>query len=218
MAFLGFVQTGAKLERQRAARVLRDVQVIDQALGDAHLSTLAETALHLAAEILERAGSPAESGACDPTPLSDTERTAFAGFGVDTTKPMTTEALLRTEPAVRGMSRHALMVAGAVPIANAAQRLGVDPSRLRQRIKEGTLLAVRRPHGRGWLIPAFQLTENGEIPHLARVLAVAQRHLSPLSVACAFEMPDEELDDMSPRDWLISGGDPAPVERLVAGI
>jgi len=214
MEILGLVRTGTTLRRQRAARVRRDVRVIDQALGDAHLSTLAETALHLAAEILERAGVRGDN----PGSLSDDERTAFARFGIDTTKPMSTEALLRTEPAVRGMSQHALMVANAVPIAGAAQRLGVDPSRLRQRIKEGTLLAVRRPQGRGWLIPAFQLTDDGEIPHLARVLAVAQRHLSPLSVACAFEIPDEELDDMSPRDWLISGGDPAPVERIVAGL
>ena len=128
------------------------------------------------------------------------------------------ETRLKTEPAIRGMRRHAQMVATAVPIASAAQRLGVDPSRLRQRIGEGTLLATRRPHGRGWLIPAFQLTEDGELPHLARVLAAAQRHLSPLSVAGAFELPNDEVDDMSPRDWLISGGDPAPVERIVAGL
>lgn len=214
MEILGLAQTGTPLGRQRAARVRRDVRVIDQALGDAQLSTLAETALHLAAEILERAGSRDD----DPAPLGDDERAAFARFDIDTSRPMSTEALLRTRPAVRGMSRHALMVASAVPIASAAQRMGVDPSRLRQRIKEGTLLAVRRPRGRGWLIPAFQLTEDGEVPHLARVLAAAQRHLSPLTVACAFEIPDEELDDMSPRDWLVSGGDPAPVERIVAGL
>jgi hypothetical protein len=213
MAILGLTQTGTTLGRQRAARVRRDARVIDQALGNAQLSTLAETALHLAAEIIEQAGSRDD----DPVPLSDEERAAFARFGIDTSKAMPREAMLQTEPVVRGMRRHAQMVATAVPIASAARRLGVDPSRLRQRIREGTLLAVRRPQGRGWLIPAFQLTEGGEIPHLARVLAAAQRHLSPLSVARAFELPHEELDDLSPRDWLISGGDPAPVERIIAG-
>lgn len=213
MEILGSPKTGTKLGRQRAARVRQDARVINQALGDAQLSTLAETALHLAVEIIEQAGSQDD----DPAPLSAEERAAFARFGIDTSKAMSREAMLQTEPVVRGMRRHAQMVATAVPIASAARRLGVDPSRLRQRIGEGTLLAVRRPQGRGWLIPAFQLTQNGEIPHLARVLAAAQRHLSPLSVARAFELPHEELDDLSPRDWLISGGDPAPVERIIAG-
>lgn len=214
MDILGLTHADKALGRQRADRVRRYVRRIDRALGDAQQAALAETALHMAAEILERATSHDDH----QPPLSDDERAAFARFGVDTSKPMSTEALLEAEPVVRGMGRHASMVATAVPIASAAQRLGVDPSRLRQRIREGTLLAVRRPQGHGWLIPAFQLTPTGEVPHLARVLAAAQRHLSPLSVARAFELPDEELDGVTPRDWLLSGGDPAPVERIVAGL
>ena len=214
MEILGLTQAGAALGRQRATRVRRDVQIIGRALGDANLSGLAEIALHLAAEILDQAGSRKN----DQTPLSEEERTAFARFGVAVGKPMSPEAMLRSGPVLGGMSRQAAMVATAVPIAAAAQRLAVDPSRLRQRIAEGTLLGIRRPQARGWLIPAFQLTDDGEVPHLARVLAVAQRHLSPLSVACAFEAPDEDLDGMSPREWLISGGDPAPVERIIAGL
>ena len=210
MAQLGFTQA---LGRQRAARLRRDVQVIDRALGDAELSSLAETALHLAAEILERAG-----GAEAPAPLSPDETDTLARFGIDTSDPMPAEALLRSRPAIQGMGLHAELIASAVPIAEAAARLGVDPSRLRQRIREGTLLALRRPHGRGWLIPAFQLTPECELPHLAALLGAAQRHLSVLAAARAFTLPDDDLGGVSPRDWLISGGDPAPVERIVAGL
>ena len=77
MQILGSIQTGTSLGRQRAARVRRDVQLIDQALGDAQLSTLAETELHLAAEIIEREGSRDD----DPTPLSDEERKHLFGQG-----------------------------------------------------------------------------------------------------------------------------------------
>jgi hypothetical protein len=201
MAQLGFTQA---LGRQRAARLRRDVQVIDRALGDAQLSSLAETALHLAAEILERAG-----GAEAPAPLSPDETDTLARFGIDTSDPMPAEALLRSRPAIQGMGLHAELIASAVPIAEAAARLGVDPSRLRQRIREGTLLALRRPHGRG---------PDGELPHLAALLGAAQRHLSVLASARAFTLPDDDLGGVSPRDWLISGGDPAPVERIVAGL
>jgi len=55
MPILMLTQAEIALGRQRAARVSKDVRVIDRALSDAQHSALAETALHLAAEIVERA-------------------------------------------------------------------------------------------------------------------------------------------------------------------
>ncbi len=78
--------------------------------------------------------------------------------------------------------------------------------------------STRRPHGHGWLIPAFQLSERGELPHLAQVPSAAQRHLSALSLAQVFTLPNDELGGTTPRDWLLSGGDTLAVERTVAGL
>ena len=102
--------------------------------------------------------------------------------------------------------------------AEAARRIGVSDARLRQRIAAGTMMAIHRPHGRGWLIPAFQLEAEGEIPHLGRVLLAAGRPVSAQAMDRFFRIPREDLSGASPRDWLIAGHDPSIVERIVAGL
>ncbi len=214
MTILALTSAGSALGRQRAARVGEDIRVIDRALGDAQHSVLAETALHLAAEIVERAATRDVEAAS----IGERDRETLAEFGIDTSRPASTEDLMRSPTAIRGTGHHARIVAEAIPLADAAQRFGVDPSRLRQRIKEGTLIAVRRPRGKGWLVPRFQVTESGELPHLAEILGAARRHLPAATVARVFELPNDEIDGASPCDWLAAGGDPAPIARIIAGL
>ncbi|WP_226783257.1 hypothetical protein [Oceaniglobus trochenteri] len=192
----------------------QDVSVIEEALEDGNRGALAEAAMHLAAQIIERANEYRDK---KPS-LDEKGQATLARFGVDTSDPLNKAGFLRADPVIEGMTRRALMISSAVPSAEAAARLGVSASRLRQRIKEGTLLAIRQSRGHGWLIPAFQLTEDGELPHLSRVLSAATRSLSPEAVEQAFALPNEDLEGMSPRDWLLSGGDPASVQILVAGL
>ena len=98
-----------------------------------------------------------------------------------------------------------------------ARRLGVDQSRVRQRIARHTLIAIK---GAGWRLPLFQLDDAGQ--HLIPGLAAVGPRLAgvhPVTVSRWFTLPhsdlvDEEDTQVSPRAWLLSGGNPAQVAAL----
>ena len=96
--------------------------------------------------------------------------------------------------------------------------MGLSVLHLRKRIAAGSLMAVCGPSGRDWLVPDFQLTETGEVPHLGHVLLAAGRQLSALSMDRLFRIPRDDLGGASPRDWLIAGQDPAIVEGILGGL
>lgn len=208
MQFLSF--TPPDDGRNEATR--RDVSTIDAALADARRRPMAEAALALVADLL------AHEPERQPEPLSGADRATLARLGITAEVAMPDADFYGSEPVRAGLAQRARMIVGAMPLADAARRIGVSDGRLRQRIANGTLVAIARPRGRGWLIPAFQLTETGDLPHLGRVLSARQRRVAPEALARAFETPDDGLGQRSPRDWLIAGGDPAPVERIVAGL
>ena len=109
-------------------------------------------------------------------------------------------------------AEYAVLLAASLPAAEIAECVGVDESRIRQRINQHTLYAVR--DGRGWRVPVFQLDATRRallpgleriVPHLydAHLVEVAHWFLSPQA---DLEGPDDE--PMSPRDWLLTGHDP----------
>jgi hypothetical protein len=91
-----------------------------------------------------------------------------------------------------------------------ADKLGLDPSRIRQRIRERTLLAIELNGEKR--VPRFQFEGAVEIPGLPKVLAAAER-LSPLAFALWFLTPSPDLPHgdgdtpTSPRDWLLRTGE-----------
>lgn len=116
-----------------------------------------------------------------------------------------------------------LLRATALPISEAARRLGVSDSRLRQRIGEGDLLSIRGSDGRSHLIPAFQLTENGELPGLRRVLSAIRPGAKLLTIYGFFMTPQPDLEDddgnpMTPVEWLLAGEDVIVVAELASDI
>ena len=198
----------------RAGHAARDLAALARALDDPATAALAGAALHLAAATLRR-----ERERPAPEPLPEAQRAVLRRFGIDVSKVMPVEEFLASRPVRRGFEHHARVLAGALSVAEAARRLGVGPGRVRQRIRGGTLLAFKGPD-RAWRIPAFQFAgdDGGELPHLARVLGCARRPLSPLGADSAFALPDEEFGGLNARDWLLAGGDPVPVMRLVASL
>jgi hypothetical protein len=190
-----------------------DIRAIDAALADDERRKVAEAALSLAARMVENRQEDAREAS-----LGDDERSALALLGIDPDDAMSDAEFYSSTSVRDGASRRARMIETALPLAEAARRMNVSGSRLRQRIGEGTLVAIQRPHGRGWLIPAFQITEKGELPYLARVLSARQRSVGADTLARVFELPNEELNGRSPRDWLAAGGAPAPVERILAAL
>ena len=196
----------------RRGRIHGDLKRLCAALGDER-ADFAAAVIHLAADMVERESDAGRTR----SEIGPAEAAVFARFGI-VVQSESCAASARISPAVEaGLIDQARFIASAVPIAEAARRLKADVSHLRQRISDGTLLGIRQP-GRGWLIPAFQLLPDGELPHLALVLGAARRRVYPATVESAFRLPDEETGGLNARDWLAGGGDPAPVARLVAGL
>jgi hypothetical protein len=151
-------------------------------------------------------------------PLSKTEWGAFERLGIDVAGTMPDADFYQSDPVLEGMIRQALMMAEAIPFAEAARRMGVSSARLRQRIAAGSLIAIRRPHGRGWLIPAFQIADTGEVSHLGPVLLSVGRTVSAEAMDHFFRTPREDLQGSSPRDWLIAGHDPSIIENILSSL
>lgn len=116
-----------------------------------------------------------------------------------------------------------VMIASALTQSHAAQLLGVDQSRIRQRISQGTLYAVAGENN-AKVLPRFQFTDKGVVPGLEKVLPVINKEAHPIAVQRFFltvsaDLYSEELDDnLSPRDWLITGHNLDPVLRMAADL
>ena len=113
---------------------------------------------------------------------------------------------------------YAAVLATALTIPELASRLGVDESRVRQWLTRHMLYGIKG--GKTWCIPLFQLDDAGRalVPGLH---SVASRWLGvhPVEVARWFILPHVDLEDasersISPRDWLLTGGDPGVVASL----
>lgn len=114
--------------------------------------------------------------------------------------------------------RYAALLAAALTEADAAGLLGVSQGRVRQRIAEGTLYAIRA--GKERRLPRFQFDGDGEVPNVGEVMREVPADAHPVSVERWFTEPEPELslsegeEGASPRDWLISGGSPEAIKAL----
>ena len=121
-------------------------------------------------------------------------------------------------PLVQTAADYAALLATALTVPELATRLGVDQSRVRQRIARHSLIAVK--DGASWRLPLYQLDDAGHrlLPGLASVAPrLVQVH--PVAAARWFVLPHPDLVDdsggaISPRAWLLSGGDPQEVAAL----
>lgn len=140
-----------------------------------------------------------EEGGVDLGPLRDGEETAL----------------------VRTAAEYGTLLASSLTVRQVAERLGVDESRVRQRLAAHQLYGIRRPSG--WLLPLFQFHGERLAPGIERVLPRLDARLHPLAVLGWFTRPhpdlhrpgDAEEAAISPLDWLRVGGDPDVVCELV---
>jgi hypothetical protein len=106
------------------------------------------------------------------------------------------------------------LVETALTVKEAAARLGVTESRVRQRLGARTLLGVER--GGIWRLPAFQFDTGGD---LADVLPAFPDDVHPVAVQLFLDAPNAELDvdgaHLTPRSWLASGGAASRVVELI---
>lgn len=123
-------------------------------------------------------------------------------------------------PLVRSAEEYAALVATSLSIGELASRLGVHSSRLRHRLAEHTLFGIK--DRATWRLPLFQLDDTGQrlVPGLDQV-APSWTGVHPIAVRRWFLEPSSDLrdpggDPSSPRDWLLSGGNPSGVVELAA--
>ncbi len=131
------------------------------------------------------------------------------------------------DPLVQTAAELAALLRESLSTAEAARRLGVDPSRIRQRLTASppSLYGVRLESG--WVVPLFQLEGNKTLPGLADVVARLDSELHPVAVQRWFllENPDLVLErkgkeprTLSPRDWLHLGLPVEPVADLAGNL
>ena len=144
--------------------------------------------------------------------LTDTECEVLAKGGVRL------DAEPQGDPLAATMIQFAALISTSLTTKEAAQRLGVPESRVRQMVARRTLYGVLLNSRRR--IPAFQFAQgDGLVPNIAKVNAALPEDLHPVEVQAWYTQPHADLfvgDDLdaciSPLDWLRSGGE---VNRVV---
>lgn len=111
-------------------------------------------------------------------------------------------------------------VARSFSRAEVAQLLGITPSRVSHRQSDGQLYAFRAGPGR-LLYPDWQFEKGAPVlPHLGRVLGAIEPGANPAALRRFMLTPDPDLliagRPVSPRDWLLAGGDIEEVVSLVS--
>jgi hypothetical protein len=148
------------------------------------------------------------------TPLSPEEAAIYdaAGFGEDP------EALDRQSADVA--AEFIALLASALPVAEAADKLGVTRPRMQQMVSADVVWAIR--DGVKWVLPAIQFTGDGLLPGWASVAKSIPERMHPLEILGFLTTPQPELElGGQPRsvvEWLRSGGDPATAAEVTGAL
>jgi hypothetical protein len=108
-------------------------------------------------------------------------------------------------------------------VDEAAARLRVNTSRVRQRLGERSLYGLK--DGNTWLLPAFQFRPKGLVPGVGVVVRSMPPDISPLAAAQWFTSPnpdlctrDEDERPLTPLQWLLGGNPPEAAAELAAAL
>ncbi|MGW3468706.1 DNA-binding protein [Saccharopolyspora sp. NPDC000995] len=167
--------------------------------------------------LVEDAAKKLTSPQVDPgAHFTEVERLALTEAGLDLTPLSDSEADARA----RTVAEQAVLRDTALSVTQAADRVGVDSSRIRHRISERRLIGWKDRGG--WRLPAWQFSDTDVLPGLDVVLALMPVDQPALVLANFMTTPQEDLEigdrPASPRDWLLAGGDPQRVAELAATI
>ena len=122
------------------------------------------------------------------------------------------------DPLAQSIVDYMALIETSLTAAESARLLGVDVSRIRQRLRQRSLFGV--DYEGEWRLPRFQFERRKALPGLGEVLAALPTELNALEAAEWFlsPNPDLQLDEqalpLSPRDWLLRGLPQARVAGL----
>ena len=126
------------------------------------------------------------------------------------------------DPLLRGVMTYAGLVDTGLTTVESAKMLGVTDARIRQRLKERTLFAIK--NGGSWRLPMFQFAEGRELPGWGEVAQKLPPGISPVTVANWLMLPNVDLavgedeTPTSPRKWLLEGRSPLAVAQLAEAL
>jgi len=148
--------------------------------------------------------------------MSAAERAAFEALGVDVDDAGPVER----DPMQAGVIALARMIETARSVTEAAEHLGVTPSRIHQRIKAGEIYSFRIDSRR--YIPAFQFGRDELVPNIAEINQTVPPSLHPVAIERWYATPNSDLVDadrpLSPLQWLQEGRDPQAVRKLAEAL
>jgi excisionase family DNA binding protein len=113
--------------------------------------------------------------------------------------------------------------ATSLTVQEAAGRLGVNTSRVRQRLADRSLFGLK--DGNTWLLPAFQFGSRELVPGVSAVVRRLPPDIGVLAAARWFSSPNPDLctrdDDerpLTPLQWLLGGNPPEAAAELAAAL
>jgi len=127
------------------------------------------------------------------------------------------------DPLTRTAAEYAALLETSLTTRQAAERLGVDPSRIRQKLTADppALYGIRL--GDGWRLPELQFDGDRLLPGWSAVAAALPRDLHPLAIFRWLTLANPDLEarglegldrPLSPREWLRLGFPPEEIVRL----
>mgnify|MGYP000051836510 CR=1 FL=1 len=124
------------------------------------------------------------------------------------------------DPLAETATVFAALLNTGLTVKEAAKRLGVQDTRIRQMLTERTLYGFHINHR--WQIPAFQFADNALVPNIGRVNAALDPDLHPVAVYQWYVTPEVDLEmdgqPLSPLEWLKAGYPVAPVLQSASEI
>lgn len=125
------------------------------------------------------------------------------------------------DPLTRSVSAYAALIKTALTTEAMARILGVSGQRVRQLLQDRQLYGICPENV--WLIPSFQVHDGALLPRLSAVVSQISPKAHPLAVENFFFNSNEDLIDergtaLSPREWLLVGGDPAPLAMMAGDL
>jgi hypothetical protein len=195
----------AGLYAEARRRLLQNEPLLERAngLGAGALSAGEVTAL-------ESVGLTTEPFVAEPAPCGAHPRGGHprGGHSTDGDQP-------GGDPLTQSVADYMALLETSYTTSEASKYLKVDVSRVRQRLREGTLFGVEYDGERR--LPRFQFERRQVLPGLREVMAALPAGLNPLDVAQWFLAPNPDLEmekeNLSPREWLLRG---KPVEAVAA--
>lgn len=186
---------------------------------------MGEFAARLQAQLRDRGGSISRAEARNimeyvlaptpPDPATTGEHDALTKYTSLTAADLTPHGLHASDtrlaarqPAIQQEIERETITTRAV-----ADLLNTQTSHVRQLARQGDLYVAGK-HGRSFLFPTWQFIDGKRVPHLRDVLRALPSDMHPLTVATFMTSPARELKNMTPVQWLETGGDPRPVVDL----